>query len=84
MLQHKYSTQHKCKRKPTWNNKENQHIQHNVPTNQMHGATQRLEIKTSMLQSEDKTKQACCNSNIAQHIHGIIKKKSAVQYKVKI
>jgi len=40
----------------------------------MHGATQRLEIKTSMVQPDDKTKQACYNSNIAQHIHGTTKK----------
>ena len=81
MLQHKYSTT-----QPHYNTnvKENLHgktrkasrVQHNVPTNQMHGTTQKLEIKTSIVQPEDKTKEACCNSNIAQHIHGTTKKQA--------
>ena len=63
MLQHKYSTT-----QPHYNTNVKEHlhgitkkpsrIQHNVPTKQMHGTTKRLEIKTSIVQPEDKTKHA--------------------------
>ena len=81
MLQHKYSTT-----QPHYNTNVQEHlhgitketstIQHNVPTKQMHGTTKGLEIKTSIVQPEDKTKEACCNSKIAQHIHGTTKKQA--------
>jgi len=87
MLQHKYSTT-----QPHYNTNVKEHlhgitkktsrIQHNVPTNQMYGATQRLEIKTTMVRPEDKTTQACCNKNIAQHIHGTTKKQA--RYNIKL
>ena len=81
MIKHKYSTTH-----PHYNTnvKERLHvitrktsrIQHNVPTKQMHVTTKILKIKKSITQPEDKTKEACCNSKIAQHIHGTTKKQA--------
>jgi hypothetical protein len=87
MLQHKYSTT-----QPHYNTNVKEHlhgitkktstIQHNVPTNQMHGTTKRLEIKTSIVQPENKSKEACCNSKIAQRIHGTTKKQARYNSKL--
>jgi hypothetical protein len=63
MLQHKYSTTQphystNVKDRLHVITKETSTIQHNVPAKQMHGTTKRLEIKTSIVQPEDKTKHA--------------------------